>query len=97
MAVLTWLITGCSSGFGEELVIQLRAAGDNVIACGRNASSKLTHLADTGAIIRELDVSSPPDQINKIIQECWSIFDGGIDVIVSNAGAVFSGAIEELM
>ncbi|KAL7955845.1 hypothetical protein V8C34DRAFT_290345 [Trichoderma compactum] len=47
MTALTWFITRCSSGFGEILVRQLRAAGDNVIATGRNADTKLSHPKDT--------------------------------------------------
>ncbi|KUI70189.1 hypothetical protein VM1G_06300 [Cytospora mali] len=55
----TWLVTGCSSGFGELPVRQLRALGDNVIATRRNAETKLAHLKDTGADILDLDVSVP--------------------------------------
>ncbi|KAF4966880.1 hypothetical protein FSARC_5493 [Fusarium sarcochroum] len=93
---LTWLITGCSSGFGELLVRQLRAAGDNVIATGRNADTKLTHLKDTGATILDLDVAATPDTIKAKIDGAWDIYDGGIDVIVNNAGYIVSGAVEEL-
>ncbi|KAM5344426.1 hypothetical protein ACJ41O_012962 [Fusarium nematophilum] len=92
----TWLITGCSSGFGEQFVRQLRAAGDNVIATGRNAETRLAHLEDTGAEILDLDVSSPPDVIQSKIDTAWGLFPGGIDVVVNNAGFILSGAIEEL-
>ncbi|KAF5631120.1 oxidoreductase yusz [Fusarium tjaetaba] len=93
--VLTWFITGCSSGFGEALVRQLRSAGDNVIATGRNADTKLSHLKETGAAILELDVSSSPEIIKSKIDEAWSIYDG-IDVVINNAGYILSGAVEEL-
>jgi NAD(P)-dependent dehydrogenase (short-subunit alcohol dehydrogenase family) len=92
----TWLITGCSSGFGELLVKQLRAAGDNVIATGRNAATKLSHLKDTGATILDLDVTEPPASLQKKLSEAWDIYVGGIDVLVNNAGYVLSGAFEEL-
>ncbi|KAF5253932.1 hypothetical protein FANTH_1257 [Fusarium anthophilum] len=92
---LTWFITGCSSGFGEALTRQLRSAGDNVIATGRNAETKLSHLKDTGAAILDLDVSSSPGVIKSKIDEAWSIYDG-IDVVVNNAGYILSGAVEEL-
>ncbi|KAF5685955.1 oxidoreductase yusz [Fusarium circinatum] len=92
---LTWFITGCSSGFGEALTRQLRSAGDNVIATGRNAETKLSHLKDTGAAILDLDVSSSPEVIKSKIDEAWSIYDG-IDVVVNNAGYILSGAVEEL-
>ncbi|KAI3580008.1 hypothetical protein IWW34DRAFT_694513 [Fusarium oxysporum f. sp. albedinis] len=92
---LTWFITGCSSGFGEALVRQLRSAGDNVIATGRNADTKLSHLKETGAAILDLDVSSSPEVIKSKIEEAWSIYNG-IDVVVNNAGYILSGAVEEL-
>ncbi|PCD23827.1 hypothetical protein AU210_015343 [Fusarium oxysporum f. sp. radicis-cucumerinum] len=92
---LTWFITGCSSGFGEALVRQLRSAGDNVIATGRNADTKLSHLKETGAAILDLDVSSSPEVIKSKIVEAWGIYNG-IDVVVNNAGYILSGAVEEL-
>ncbi|RYP63502.1 hypothetical protein DL771_009247 [Monosporascus sp. 5C6A] len=92
----TWLITGCSTGFGELFVRQLRASGDNVIAAGRNAQTKLAHLVDTGASILELDVSAPPAEINATMAEAWNIYPDGIDVVVNNAGYILSGAVEEL-
>lgn len=93
---LTWLITGCSSGFGELLVRQLRAAGDNVIATGRNADVKLAHLKNTGATILDLDVTESPPVLEAKISEAWGAYDGGIDVVVNNAGYILSGAVEEL-
>ncbi|KAM0264141.1 hypothetical protein ACHAQJ_000887 [Trichoderma viride] len=96
MAVLTWFITGCSSGFGEILVRQLRAAGDNVVATGRKAETRLAHLKDTGAAILDLDVTAPAVEIQAKIDEAWDIYPGGIDIVVNNAGFIVSGAIEEL-
>ncbi|KAH7184727.1 uncharacterized protein B0J16DRAFT_286153 [Fusarium flagelliforme] len=91
---LTWFITGCSSGFGESLVRQLRAAGDNVIATGRNADTKLAHLKDTGAEIIDLDVTAPVAEIKAVADRAWGIYDG-IDVVVNNAGFILSGPVEE--
>ncbi|KAI0836004.1 hypothetical protein F5Y06DRAFT_305612 [Hypoxylon sp. FL0890] len=92
----TWLITGCSSGFGELFVRQLRALGENVIATGRNAPSKLAHLVDTGAKILDLDVTAPVTEIDAKMDEAWNIYPDGIDVVVNNAGYILSGAVEEL-
>ncbi|CAG8952805.1 hypothetical protein HYFRA_00009050 [Hymenoscyphus fraxineus] len=92
----TWLITGCSSGFGEEFVRQLRAAGDNVIATGRNASTKLAHLKETGASILDLDVTASQEEITSKIAEAWNLYPDGIDVVVNNAGYILSGAFEEV-
>lgn len=93
---LTWLITGSSSGFGELLVRQLRASGDNVIATGRNADVKLAHLKDAGAKLLDLDVTESPAVIQTKINGSWGVYDGGIDVVVNNAGYILSGAVEEL-
>ncbi|KAI1125034.1 hypothetical protein F5Y10DRAFT_14849 [Nemania abortiva] len=92
----TWLVTGCSSGFGELFVRQLCELGDNVIATGRNAKTKLAHLESTGAMIVDLDVSSPASEIEAKMSEVWDLYPGGIDVVVNNAGYILSGAIEEL-
>ncbi|KAJ4420472.1 hypothetical protein N0V82_004349 [Gnomoniopsis sp. IMI 355080] len=96
MAPKTWLITGCSSGFGSEFVHQLRALGDNVIATGRNAETKLSHLKNTGASILDLDVTATEDVIATKMEEAWGLYPGGIDVVVNNAGFVLSGAFEEV-
>lgn len=96
MAPQTWLITGCSSGFGAEFVHQLRALDDNVIATGRNAETKLAHLRETGATILDLDVTAPEDVIVAKVEEAWGIYPSGIDVVVNNAGYILSAAFEEL-
>lgn len=92
----TWLITGCSSGFGELFVRQLRAAGDNVIATGRNADTKLAHLRDTGATILDLDVAAPFEEIKEKLAKAWDLYPGGMDVVVNNAGYILSAVFEEL-
>ncbi|RYP47894.1 hypothetical protein DL769_011264 [Monosporascus sp. CRB-8-3] len=92
----TWLVTGCSSGFGELFVRRLRDAGDNVIATGRNAETKLGHLKDTGAFILDLDVTAPAAEIEAKMVEAWNMFPDGIDVVVNNAGYIHSGTVEEL-
>jgi hypothetical protein len=91
----TWFITGCSSGFGELFVRQLRALGDNVVATGRNANERLAHLRDTGATILELDVTAPQAELNAKFQQAVDIY-GGVDVLVNNAGYIQCGAVEEL-
>jgi NAD(P)-dependent dehydrogenase (short-subunit alcohol dehydrogenase family) len=92
----TWLVTGCSSGFGELFVRQVRALGDNVIATGRNAEQKLSHLAETGASILDLDVTASVSEIQAKMAQAWSLYPNGIDIVVNNAGYILSGAIEEL-
>lgn len=95
MAPLTWLVTGCSSGLGEQFVHGILGRGDRVIATGRQASTRLQHLKDTGAAILDLDVSAPSAYVEKIVQKAMDIY-GGIDVLVNNAGYMESCYIEEL-
>jgi len=92
----TWLVTGCSSGFGELFVRKLRASGENVIATGRNAKVKLAHLEDTGATILDLDVTAPVEQMESTLMEAWDLYPNGIDVVVNNAGYILTGLFEEL-
>ncbi|KAF6837729.1 short-chain oxidoreductase [Colletotrichum plurivorum] len=91
----TWFVTGCSSGFGEALVRKLCAEGDNVIATGREADVKLAHLRDTGARVMDIDVGAPEDVIRAKVGEAWGMFDGGVDVVVNNAGKLLVGLMEE--
>ncbi|KAH6620863.1 hypothetical protein B0J18DRAFT_430905 [Chaetomium sp. MPI-SDFR-AT-0129] len=94
MAPLVWLITGCSSGFGEQFVHSALSRGDKVIATGRNAATKLKHFEGTGAAIVDLDVAQPEAEVKKIIDEAAKIY-GRIDVLVNNAGYSLFGAVEE--
>jgi NAD(P)-dependent dehydrogenase (short-subunit alcohol dehydrogenase family) len=89
----TWLITGCSSGFGSEMVQQALARGDTVIATARNAA-KLSHLAALGATTLALDVTASDEIIKTVIATAIEKH-GHIDILVNNAGAVLEGAIEE--
>ncbi|KAL8761723.1 MAG: hypothetical protein Q9184_002198, partial [Pyrenodesmia sp. 2 TL-2023] len=94
MTVLTWLVTGCSTGFGESFVHGILARGDNVIATGRKADQRLAHLKNTGAAILDLDMSASESDIQAKAREALSIY-GGIDVLVHNAGYVEVGFVED--
>lgn len=87
----TWLITGCSSGFGKELAKLILAQGDAVIATARNTDS----LADlSGEVLKlQLDVTDL-DHIKQAVTQAKE-WKGSIDVLVNNAGFGGVGAIEE--
>lgn len=95
MAPLIWLVTGCSSGFGEQFVYSIIARGDKVIASGRNAATRLQHLESTGAHVMDLDVTLPPQELDAKVQAALAVY-GGIDVLVNNAGYIESSPLEEL-
>ena len=92
----TWLITGVSSGFGNEMTKQLLAKGDTVIGTVRNT-------AKVEELIKEypdtfdcqlLDVTEM-DKVHSFVKEMFEKH-GRIDVIVNNAGYGLFGAAEEL-
>ena len=95
MAPLTWLVTGCTSGFGEQFVQSILTRGDKVIASGRKASSRLEHLKAAGAYLLDLDVTASQAELNQKVSEALAAY-GKIDILVNNAGYVESGFVEEL-
>ncbi|HSZ31745.1 MAG TPA: oxidoreductase, partial [Puia sp.] len=90
-----WLITGCSTGFGRELAIEVLKKGYSAIVTAR----KLTDIEDIvksypeKSLALELDVTKP-DQIKAVVEKSVKRF-GGIDVLVNNAGIGYFAAIEE--
>ena len=89
----TWLITGCSTGFGRALAEILIARGERVFATARDPRSLDDLVAghDNAQALR-LDVTVPAD-----IEAAAAAAEraGGIDVLVNNAGYGYLTAIEE--
>lgn len=91
----TWLITGCSSGFGRVLARMALDRGDNVVVTARNPES----LADLAGAVPERVLAHPldvtrPGAAEAAVAAAQARF-GGLDVLVNNAGFGFIGAIEE--
>jgi NAD(P)-dependent dehydrogenase (short-subunit alcohol dehydrogenase family) len=87
------LVTGASSGIGEETVNSLLAAGYTVYAGARRVD-RMQQLAGAGAHLLPLDVTddtSMASAVKTILQEA-----GQIDVLVNNAGYGSYGALEEV-
>jgi len=90
-----WFITGCSTGFGRELVKQLLDKGYNVVITARN-TDKVSDLAqghEENSLVLALDVTDQA-QIKSAIAHAEETF-GGIDVLVNNAGFGYFSSIEE--
>lgn len=90
-----WLISGCSTGFGRDLVELVLAKGDSVVATARNLDS-IRHLAEgceTRCLTLPLDVTCS-DQIRAAVKAALEKF-GRIDVLVNNAGYGYLATIEE--
>ncbi|KAI1080025.1 NAD(P)-binding protein [Whalleya microplaca] len=94
MEKLVWLVTGCSSGFGELFVRQILSRGDLVIATGRQLQ-RIKHLEQAGAAILELDVTHSQQSLATIITKAIAIY-GRLDVLVNNAAYIAAGACEDI-
>lgn len=88
-----WLVTGCSSGFGHEIVKQLLQRGDNVIATARKIDA-IKDLEDLGAAVLELDVTASFVDLQQKVDEAVAFY-GRIDVLFANAGFVLYAPVEE--
>lgn len=90
-----WFITGCSSGFGRELVTLILARGWNAVITARHTDQVkgLAEGHEDNALILKLDVTDK-QQIKTAVQKAEDKF-GKIDVLVNNAGYGYFTSIEE--
>src|SRR6266508_1623505 len=90
-----WFITGTSRGLGVDFANAALAAGNAVVATGRNtdAVTKAVGQADDLLVVK-LDVTSPTDA-QEAVQSAVDRF-GQINVLVNNAANFYGGYFEEL-
>lgn len=91
----TWLITGCSSGFGRNLAETFLSEGEQVIVTARKPKT-IQHFAKNyplTALCLRLDVTKK-DTIDATVNAAIEKF-GKIDVLINNAGYCLRGAVEE--
>jgi NAD(P)-dependent dehydrogenase (short-subunit alcohol dehydrogenase family) len=90
-----WFITGAGRGMGVDIAKAALAAGDRVVATGRNPDNvaKAVGPADDLLVVK-LDVTSPADA-EAAVQAAVDRF-GRIDILVNNAGSFEAGYFEEL-
>jgi NAD(P)-dependent dehydrogenase (short-subunit alcohol dehydrogenase family) len=91
----TWLITGCSTGFGRALAEAVLERGDNAVVTARDVA-KVEDLAKAypeKALALGLDVTDQT-QVDRAVRDAEARF-GGVDVLVNNAGYGYRGAVEE--
>jgi NAD(P)-dependent dehydrogenase (short-subunit alcohol dehydrogenase family) len=90
-----WFITGAGRGMGVDIAKAALAAGNAVVATGRNpgAVAKAVGTSDD-LLVAKLDVTEPQDA-EAAVQAAIDRF-GRIDVLVNNAGNFYAGFFEEL-
>lgn len=91
----TWLITGISSGLGRMLAEKALARGDRVVGTSRNADAlhELRAVYPQRLRILAADLRDQ-DAVRASVDSAFAA-EGGIDIVVSNAGYGLLGAAEE--
>jgi NAD(P)-dependent dehydrogenase (short-subunit alcohol dehydrogenase family) len=90
---LTWLVTGCSTGFGRSIAEHLLDQGHNVIATARRLDRLQDLARHANALLTPLDVTDAA-QCGHAVRAAQERF-GRIDVLVNNAGIGHFAAVEE--
>lgn len=89
------LITGCSSGIGQDAAVRLHERGYQVIASVRNIADTTT-LKDKGIEhIIELDLSRS-ESIRNAVEYSIKVSDGKISALFNNGAYGQPGAVEDL-
>lgn len=95
MTVRTWLVTGCSSGFGRALAERLLERGEQVVATARDPATVADLVAahPERALAAPLDVTDPA-AAGRAVAAADARF-GQVDVLVNNAGYGEMGVVED--
>ena len=90
-----WFITGAGRGMGVEIAKAALAAGNAVVATGRNTDAVAKAVGEAeDLLVVKLDITSP-DDAEAAVQAAVYRF-GRIDVVVNNAGNFYAGFFEEI-
>jgi NAD(P)-dependent dehydrogenase (short-subunit alcohol dehydrogenase family) len=95
----TVVVTGASSGIGEELAVLLAERGARVVLAARDEAAlarvrQRCEQAGGRALAVPTDVSDP-ESCRRLMDRTLEAF-GGIDVLVNNAGLTMRGRFEEV-
>jgi NAD(P)-dependent dehydrogenase (short-subunit alcohol dehydrogenase family) len=94
------LVTGCSSGFGRELVSVLLGRGFHVLATLRGAQARQELFAAEAAAfpgrleLLELDVTRAADR-DAVVEHVRTRHGGRLGCLINNAGVGYFGALED--
>src|SRR3989440_627308 len=90
-----WFITGAGRGMGVDIAKAALAAGNEVVATGRNTDKVAQALGEAqDLLVVKLDVTKPVDA-EAAVKAAVDRF-GTIDVLVNNAASFYAGYFEEL-
>jgi len=90
-----WFITGAGRGMGVDIAKAALAAGNAVVAKGRNPDAVAEAVGEANdLLVVKLDVTSCADA-QAAVQAAVECF-GRIDVLVNNAGNFYAGFFEEI-
>jgi NAD(P)-dependent dehydrogenase (short-subunit alcohol dehydrogenase family) len=90
-----WFITGAGRGMGVDIAKAALAAGNAVVATGRNPDAVTQALGEADdLLVVKLDVNDPTDAQAAVTVAVERF--GRIDVLVNNAGNFYAGFFEEI-
>src|SRR4051812_23366197 len=90
-----WFITGAGRGMGVDIAKAALAAGNAVVATGRNTDTVSTAIGQAdNLLVVTLDITDPASA-QAAVQAAVERF-GRIDVLVNNAGNFIAGFFEEI-
>ncbi|MFV0493366.1 MAG: bifunctional aldolase/short-chain dehydrogenase [Pseudorhodobacter sp.] len=88
------IVTGGASGLGRETAALLRAEGAEVALFDINADAVAAVASELGAFPVPCDVTDPA-AVDAAVAKVVEAF-GGVDILISNAGAAFQGRMTEV-
>lgn len=90
-----WLITGAGRGLGLDIAKAALAAGNAVVATGRNTDAVTKAIGEANdLLVVKLDITTHSDA-EAAVHAAYERF-GRIDVLVNNAANFYAGYFEEL-
>ncbi|MGY1829237.1 SDR family oxidoreductase [Geodermatophilus sp. SYSU D01180] len=96
----TVLVTGCSSGLGLEIAVELARRGRHVVASMRDPGRRAALDARTREAglepldVVQLDVTDA-ESSRRAVEETLALTGGRLDALVNNAGTASGGAFED--